>query len=179
MTDNASKPPRILVFTGDGKGKTTAALGMAVRACGHGQRVLFVQFIKADDSTGEIAAIQHLPGIELVQTGLGFVPRSSHPTFPSHQKAARQAITRIEQALGAGAYSLVVLDEACTAISLGLIELQTVLAAVACAKPGTNLVLTGRAAPDELIKKADTVTEMVCIKHAHQTGRGADPGVEW
>jgi cob(I)alamin adenosyltransferase len=179
MIDNAFKPPRILVFTGDGKGKTTAALGMALRACGHGQRVLFVQFIKADNSTGEMAAIHHLPGLELMQTGLGFVPRPNHPAYPAHQKAAREAIARIEQALRAGADALVVLDEVCTAISLGLVELQSVLNALACAKPGTNVVLTGRSAPNELIEKADTVTEMRCIKHAYQEGRGADPGVEW
>ena len=83
---------RILLFTGDGKGKTTAALGMALRASGHGLRVKIVQFIKSDATTGELAALKKLDGIELVQLGMGFVPTADDPEFHLHQRAAAQAL---------------------------------------------------------------------------------------
>jgi cob(I)alamin adenosyltransferase len=170
---------RLLVFTGEGKGKTTAALGMVLRACGHGQRVLVVQFIKADDSPGEIAALRRLPGVELWQCGRGFVPPPTHASFPLHRQAAAEGLARVEQALRARDHDLVVLDELCIAIALGLLELDAVLAALSLAVAPTHLVLTGRNAPAALIEKADTVTEMRCIKHAFETTRCADRGVEW
>lgn len=179
MIEHKQTGSRILVFTGDGKGKTTAALGMALRALGHGQRVLFLQFMKGDDSTGEIAAFRSLLGIEFVQTGLGFVPRPGHPNYPKHQAAARVALARVDGALLEGAADLVVLDEVCTAVSSGLLEAQAVLAVLEKARPGTHLVLTGRGAPAAFIERADTVTEMRCVKHALSSGRSADEGVEW
>jgi cob(I)alamin adenosyltransferase len=179
MIDRGAEPSRLLVFTGDGKGKTTAALGMALRASGHGQSVLFVQFLKANDSIGEIAAVRHLPDVRLVQAGLGFVPPPTHPDYQAHRRAALAGLTMVERALREGAATLIVLDEVCTAMSRGLLDVEAVLAVVGMARPGTHIVLTGRGAPDELIKVADTVTDMRCVKHALQTGRGADAGVEW
>jgi cob(I)alamin adenosyltransferase len=181
MTSLRSTLPRVLLFTGNGKGKTTAALGTALRAAGHGQRVLFVQFLKAQDSTGEIAAARHLPGVELVQTGRGFVPPRTHTDYATHRSAAQAGLAMVEHAVGerASAAGLVVLDEVCTAISLGLLEVEEVLMVVAKAQPGTNVILTGRDAPDALIAAADTVTDMHCVKHALGAGCGADPGVEW
>lgn len=179
MIEHKQTASRLLVFTGDGKGKTTAALGMALRALGHGHRVLFLQFMKGDDSTGEIAAVGGLLGIEFVQTGLGFVPRPDHPNYPKHRAAAEAALARAERALREGAADLVVLDEICTAVSMGLLEAQTVLAVVEKASPGTHLVLTGRGAPAAFLERADTVTDMHCVKHALSSGRHADEGVEW
>ena len=86
--------PRIILFTGDGKGKTTAALGMVLRAGGHGLKCLIVQFIKAAGETGELSACRNLPGVEIVQAGLGFIPNETNPAFAAHQQAARKCETR-------------------------------------------------------------------------------------
>lgn len=174
-----SGPARLLVFTGDGKGKTTAALGMALRAAGHRQRVLFVQFVKADASTGEVAAVQHLPGLRLVQAGLGFVPQPTHSSYPAHRAAALAGLDLVAQALRDDTAELVVLDEVCVAIARGLLDVQAVLAVLGNAQPSITMVLTGRHAPEALIEAADTVTDMCCVKHALQAGRAADEGVEW
>jgi cob(I)alamin adenosyltransferase len=179
MSGPLGKPSRVLVLTGDGKGKTTAALGMALRAVGHGQRVLFVQFIKADASTGEVTGVRQLPGMSLVQTGLGFVPPPTHPAYPAHRKAALEGLALGKQALRDGAADLVVFDEVCVAIARGLLDVEAVLTAVGNARPGTTVMLTGRGAPDALIAAADTVTNMCCVKHALQSGHAADAGVEW
>lgn len=177
--DVVKRASRILIFTGDGKGKTTAALGMALRAVGHGQRVSFVQFLKNDATTGELAAARHLPGMSIEQAGLGFVPSPTHVAYAAHRQAAQAALARVEQVLDSGAADLVVLDEVCVAISKQLLDVATVLRVLGHARAGTNIVLTGRGASAELMEAADTVTSMTCVKHAMQAGRGADAGVEW
>ncbi|MDI6795043.1 MAG: cob(I)yrinic acid a,c-diamide adenosyltransferase, partial [bacterium] len=106
---------RILIFTGEGKGKTTAALGMAFRACGHGMQALVIQFIKNEAGTGEIAAGKHLPGLEIIQTGQGFVPPETDPQFSRHQKAAQEGLCLAAEAIKSRKYDLIVLDEICTA----------------------------------------------------------------
>ncbi|MHB8875581.1 MAG: cob(I)yrinic acid a,c-diamide adenosyltransferase [Myxococcaceae bacterium] len=171
-------PRRLLVFTGDGKGKTTAALGMVLRACGHGQRALVLQFIKADDSTGEIAALRHLPGVELVQSGRGFVPSPGSPALAEHREAARAGLRLADRALQAGAHELVVLDEVCTAVAKGLLDEGEVRAVLDRAHPGLCVVLTGRGATAGLVEAADTVTEMRCVRHAFGQGLRAEKGVE-
>jgi ATP:corrinoid adenosyltransferase len=89
-SDETKDRGRIILFTGDGKGKTTAALGMVLRASGHGMKALIIQFVKADPSTGELAACRHLPGVEIVQTGRGFIPERTSPEFQEHCSAARR-----------------------------------------------------------------------------------------
>jgi cob(I)alamin adenosyltransferase len=137
-----------------------------------------VQFVKGQDLTGEIAAIRHLSGVELVQTGRGFVPHGPIATIPL---IAQADLAMVERALDecTSTARLVVLDEVCTAISLGLLEVEAVLAVIGRAQPGTNVILTGRAAADALIAAADTVTDMRSVKHALGAGRGAEPGLEW
>ena len=103
---------RVLLFTGDGKGKTTAALGLALRACGHGLRVLALQFVKAAP-TGELAAARHLPGFELVQCGRGFVPAPNSPAFEEHCRAAAAGLELAAEAMRSERYGLVILDEIC------------------------------------------------------------------
>ena len=93
---------RILVFTGDGKGKTTAALGMALRACGHGMLVLIIQFIKADPNTGELAGVRNLPGVKMVQMGLGFVPPQDDPQFSGHRWVAEKGLDMAREAVEIG-----------------------------------------------------------------------------
>lgn len=170
---------RILVFTGDGKGKTTAALGMALRAIGHGHSVLVIQFMKNDNGTGEIAAVADLPNFAIRQTGLGFVPPHANPRFADHCRAAEKGLEMAAEAMASGQYDLVILDEVCGAISLGLIQESLVVDAVHAASAKTSIVLTGRNATPRIIEVADTVTEMHCIKHGMNLGHKAAKGIEY
>lgn len=169
---------RVLLFTGDGKGKTTAALGMALRAAGHGMKVLFIQFVKSDPNTGESTAFAGLPGAAMVQTGLGFVPEPSNPDFAEHRRAAETGLKRAGEALNSGCYDMVCLDEIAYAVARGLLPEEAVIKAVRGTRPDTIVVLTGRNAPSGLIELADTVTEMKKIKHGLEIGRTAQKGVE-
>ena len=171
--------PRILLFTGNGKGKTTAALGMVLRASGHGLRSLVVEFIKQDGTTGEIAACGHLPGVEIVQTGMGFVPDADAPGFPAHREAAQSGLTLARRAVEGRQYDVIVLDEVCTAVKKGLLEESAVLDCLHLAAPETCLVMTGRGATDGLIAAADTATDMTMIRHGLTCGRKAQKGVEY
>jgi len=171
--------PRILVFTGDGKGKTTAAVGMAVRAAGHGLPVLLAQFIKADCSTGEWLALPRLGGVDVRQLGLGFLPKRDAPAFGRHREAAVRGLAQTRDAMASGCYRVVVLDEVCTAVAEGLLLEAAVVEAVKSASAECIVVLTGRGAGPGLIELADTVTEMRCIRHGYQQGMKAEPGVEY
>lgn len=170
---------RVLIFTGDGKGKTTAALGMALRAIGHGMKVKIIQFVKADPCIGEIAALNMLPGVEIVQTGLGFVPADSSPKIEDHRQAGQAGLKIAQETISSGAYSLVVLDEVCFAVARHLVAEEDVVELVGKASVETTLVLTGRGATPALIELADTVTEMTPIKHGMQSGWPAQEGVEF
>ena len=152
--------PRVLIFTGDGKGKTTAALGMALRASGHGLRSCVVQFIKGDTSAGEIAAVAASTMIEIHTTGLGFLPPADDPRFAAHRAAAQAGLRKAAEIVASGRFFMVVLDEICLAVACGLLDEQEVVELVARAAPNTCLVLTGREATPALIDLADTVTEM-------------------
>ncbi|MGA3206274.1 MAG: cob(I)yrinic acid a,c-diamide adenosyltransferase [Syntrophales bacterium] len=170
---------RILLFTGDGKGKTTAALGMALRASGHGIKTLIIQFVKSDPTTGELAACRHLPGCEIVQTGRGFVPERNDPAFQEHLTAAAEGLKLAAQALSSGGYDLVILDEICTAIGKGLLDEGEVIEAVLRGPPGICVVMTGRNATAGLISITDTVTDMRMVKHSFQDGWKGQKGVEY
>jgi cob(I)alamin adenosyltransferase len=175
MTD----APRILVFTGDGKGKTTAALGMALRAAGHAMRTCVLQFVKHDAAVGEVAATAGSPFIEILQVGQGFLPPAGSAEMAGHRAAAQEGIRQAAEILAAGQYPLVVLDEVCFAVARGLLDEQQVIEAVGRARDGTCVVLTGRDATAGLVALADTVTEMRCVKHAMRSGIPARKGVEW
>lgn len=149
MSDSAA---RILVFSGDGKGKTTAALGMAARAAGHGMPVLILQFIKADATTGELAAFAMLPTVTMIQTGKGFVPSPDRPEYASHRAAAEVGLSQTAEAITSRRYALVVLDEICTAVDRGLLAEEAVVAVVKRAPTGMVIVLTGRGATDGLMQ---------------------------
>ncbi len=169
---------RTLLFTGTGKGKTTAALGMVLRASGHGLRSLIIQFVKADDSTGEVSALRHLAGTEIVQAGRGFLPAQDAPDFPEHRRAAAEGLRYAADALSSGKWDMIVLDEIAYAVFRELLEESEVIAAVENAAPDTVVVLTGRCASDGLVDVADTVTEMHPLKHGIDTGWTAQKGVE-
>ncbi|MBC8374146.1 MAG: cob(I)yrinic acid a,c-diamide adenosyltransferase [Phycisphaerae bacterium] len=169
---------RIVLLTGDGKGKTCAALGMSLRAAGHGMRVMFLQFLKNDTSTGEIAALAKIPEIDIVQAGLGFVPKPENPRFSEHHHAAEAALQKARDAVESGGYSTVVLDEVCGAVACGLIAEADVLDLLDMIRTDQCLVLTGRGATPAMIEAADTVTDLRHVKHAYDSGLPAQKGVE-
>ena len=169
----------ILIFTGNGKGKSTAAFGMAVRAAGHGQRILILQFMKSDASTGELVGMRDKLGIDMRQVGLGFVPKPNHPKYPAHKDAAQQAFATATAAMQSGDYDLLILDEICGSVSAGLVSEQQLLDALDASHDDLNIVLTGRNATEAMIAVADTVSEMVPHKHALEAGIAAREGVEF
>jgi cob(I)alamin adenosyltransferase len=169
---------RILIFTGEGKGKTTAALGMALRAAGHSMRTCLVQFIKSDAAVGELAAVLS-PSMEVVQTGRGFLPPEGDPQMAVHRAAAEEGLRHAAEVLAGRQFSLVILDEICLAVSRGLLDEQAVIDVVRRAGAETCVVLTGRYAGEGLVALADTVTEMRSLKHGFESGIAAQKGVEW
>jgi len=172
--------PRIVLFTGEGKGKTTAALGMVLRASGHDLKSLIVQFIKAAGETGELSSCRHLPGVEIVQAGLGFLSdNKTNPAFTAHQQAAREGLKKAAAAIASGNYDLVVMDEICLAVKKGLLTEEAVIESIHKAGPELVIVMTGRQAPEGLINLADTVTEMTMIKHGYVAGWPSQKGVEF
>jgi len=170
---------RVLLFTGDGKGKTTAALGMALRAAGHRMKTLVVQFIKADQRTGELAACRFIPEVEIVQTGRGFLPDRENPAFEEHRRAARDGLALALRALAERRCEILVLDEVCPAVAKGLLEEKDVLEVIERCGPEVCAVLTGRGATPGLMAAADTVTEMKALRHGLTKGLTARKGVEF
>jgi cob(I)alamin adenosyltransferase len=177
--DKKTAAGRVILLTGDGKGKTTSALGMVLRAAGHGMRVCVIQFIKERHDTGEVCALRRLPGIELHICGKGFVQERTGSRFEAHCAAAREGLLLAETKLRDDAYDMVVLDEVCGAVALGLLEASKVRGAVEGATGGKVVVLTGRDACPELIGMADTVSRVENVRHAMDSGSPACRGVEW
>ncbi len=168
---------RIIVITGEGRGKTTSALGLVLRAAGHGMRVCVVQFVKSECRTGEAVALRMLPGVELHILGDGFVREHSGKRFERHVECAEQALELVRCKIGVG-YDVFVLDEICGALSLGLISLSTLLRLLDEAPEGSIFILTGRNAPAGLIERADTVSCIENLKHGCELGMAAQKGVE-
>jgi cob(I)alamin adenosyltransferase len=165
----------IHVYTGNGKGKTTAALGMSLRCVCAGKRVFFGQFLK-DWQYSELKAGDLLPRFEIVQFGRGcFIDRDP---VEEDYVAAREGLARFDEILQSGDYDLVVLDEVNVALSYGLFGVDEVIAVLERRDPGVEVVLTGRYAPQALIDCADLVTEMREIKHYYHEGVGARTGIE-
>jgi len=171
---------RILIFTGDGKGKTTSAIGLAIRALGNDMSFFIFQFIKKDIS-GEAKFINSLPslGVSISQYGLGFVPKKDNPRFELHKKAAIECLNYARDAIYSNWFDVIILDEICNAIQLGLIPEDDVLDILQKPDLKCHLVLTGRGASEKLIEFADTVTEMKCIKHGYDKGIKATKGIEY
>lgn len=163
------------VYTGDGKGKTTAALGMCARAVGHGYRALVVQFMKTPGTYGE--NFLSLPGLKVIASGHDCLVFSEKVTQADLDKA-EEGLCIAAQALRSGEYRIVVLDEVSVAIKFGLIRLGDVIRAVEDRFPGVEVVLTGRYAPPELLEMADYVTEMRAVKHPYQKGITSRKGVD-
>jgi len=169
----------VLVHTGDGKGKTTAALGLALRAAGHGRKVFIIQFMKGDPDYGELVVIRRHLGsyIEVVQSGLPTFVDRDDPS-PEDRRLARDGMDLAGHILKAGAHGLVILDEVNVALDYGLVNLQELLEKVANRAPGVDVVLTGRNAPAALLAAADLVSEVVEVKHHFRRGVPARKGME-
>lgn len=167
----------VQVYTGDGKGKTTAALGLTLRALGHGLRPVVVQFMKADPSWGEIVMLRRLE-VEVVQAGLDHWVRKGAAT-EEDLAAAAAGFARARALVTSGDYDVVVLDELVTAVYFELVPLDDVLALMRDKPAEVELVITGRRAPDELLAAADLVTEMRLVRHYYDAGIQGREGIEY
>ena len=172
----------IIVHTGNGKGKTTAALGLAVRAWGDGLRVLILQFIKGSWKYGELETLRILGEmngrLEVRRGGRGFSQRDTEDKA-EHRKAAQKAWREALEEITASRWDLIVLDEINYAVKFGLVEIEQVMELLDKKPSKLHLVLTGRDARPELIERADLVTEMRLIKHPYQKGIKAQKGIEF
>lgn len=166
------------VYTGDGKGKTTAAFGLALRATGHGWNVLIIQFMKGSPDYGEITAAKGVKGLTVVQTGLRTFVEKGNPSAEDLAEAARGlAIAR--EALGSGQYQLIVLDEINVAVDYGLVKLDDALGLIEACPEDVELVFTGRGAKPTVLERADLVSEIQEVKHPYQKGFVNRVGIDY
>jgi cob(I)alamin adenosyltransferase len=171
----------VVVITGRGKGKTTTVLGIALRACGHEMKVGIIQFMKGDLYSGEWDGVKKMNcPIELVSTGKGFCGIQGNP-YPhsEHRKNAQDAIQLVHEKMEAGNLDILILDEINNALHLKLVDLEQVLKIIEEKPPLMHLVLTGRDAHPQVIERADTVSEIMEVKHAYQKGIEPQPGIDY
>jgi cob(I)alamin adenosyltransferase len=165
------------VYTGNGKGKTTAALGLALRAIGNDLDVAMVQFMKCDQYYGEYQISKGLPHLTLLPMGrscLVYEDKVSQADID----AAEAALVKAKELMHSGKYDLVIMDEVNVSIKFGLVKLEDVVKVVNERPPRVEVVLTGRYAPPEIVEMADLVTEMKCLKHPYTKGVAARAGIE-
>jgi len=171
----------IVVITGNGKGKTTSALGIAVRACGHNMRVCIIQFMKGDIYAGEWDGIKKMGcEVELISTGKGFCGIQGNPyPYKEHRANAQEAIELTRQKMASGREDILILDEINNALHLRLVDLEQVLEIIRRKPPLMHLVLTGRDAHPQVVELADTVSEIKEVKHAYSKGIEPQPGIDY
>ena len=193
MTQSATGPVKIdrlqpknpqglvVVITGNGKGKTTSAMGMVLRACGHGLRSCIIQFMKGDLYSGEWDGVKRLGDlVELHATGKGFCGIRGNPySREEHRANAQGAIALAREKMLSGQYDLILLDEINNAIKHRLVDLDQLLALLDARPQPLHLVLTGRNAAAEVIERADTVSEVNEIKHAYRKEIEPQPGIDY
>jgi len=169
----------IIIHTGDGKGKTTAALGLAIRAWGNGLRILVLQFIKGGWKYGELKTMEQLaPRLKVKQCGEGFTQRNEEDK-EKHRVAAQQALKEAESEICSDHWEMIILDEINYAVKFNLIKEAEVLHLLEIKPEKLHLVLTGRDALPTIIQKADLVTEMKEVKHPYKKGIKAQKGIEF
>jgi cob(I)alamin adenosyltransferase len=182
FVEEGEKKGLIHIYTGQGKGKTTSSIGLCVRAAGQGFKVLLVQFFKLEeDPSGEKEIIRKsIPNIELIRS------KVRHPCFTGEEtdkaelkRGVVETFELVKSRLSEGTYNLLVLDEVIGAINGGWIDLKEFIEFLDKKPEGLEVVLTGRDAPVELVKKADYVTEMLKIKHPYERGIKARRGIEF
>ena len=171
----------VLIYTGKGKGKTTAALGIVLRAVGHGLKVLMIQFIKGEWYYGELSSSKRLnPEFEMIAAGKGFIGiLDDDHDFGEHKKSAKDALILAKEKISSKKYDIIILDEINYAINLKLVSTEEVIELINMRPKNTSIVLTGNYAPIEIIKVADLVTEMKEIKHPFQHGIKAKRGIDY
>jgi cob(I)alamin adenosyltransferase len=186
LSDKASNSPLapeplprglVQIFTGDGKGKTSAAIGAVVRAAGHGLKVYIAFFLKGARPSGEFHILYQLSSVTMASFGSGFVDPKN--VRGEDREGAAKALAAARQAVLSGNYDLVVLDEVNVAVAFGLISVDDVLKLIEKKPKGVELILTGRRADTRLVQAADLVTECLKIKHPYDTGVAAREGIEF
>ncbi len=170
----------VLINTGPGKGKTTAAMGTALRAVGNGMKVLMLQFLKGSWHYGELDAVKAFDGnFVLKQMGRGFVKIGGAETDPEDIKMVESAWNEAREAILSGEWDMVVLDEINYAIGYGMLDPAKVAETLKARPEMVHVILTGRNAHPSLVEIADTVTEMRQVKHAYEGGVLAQRGIEY
>lgn len=168
----------VQIYTGDGKGKTTAALGLALRACGHGARVVMIQFMKGWASYGELEAVKLLPQMTIIQTGRpDYVYRGQHTKEDLAE--ARRGMETARGYIENGGCDMLILDEVNVALDFGLISLEELTGLIRKRPECMELILTGRSADERLFELADLITEMREIKHPYRNGICARKAIEY
>ena len=167
----------IHIYTGDGKGKTTAAIGLCVRAVGAGRRVLFAQFLKGW-TTGEIEPLKTL-GVHVVRSAqvLKFIPEMNETELEDCRRGQSAILDEVESCMSA--FDFIILDEALGALSTGIVSLEAIRAIIKKKPESAELVLTGRNAPEQLVELADYVSEIKAVKHPYDRGISARRGIEF
>ena len=178
LSDRPGETGLVEVFTGNGKGKTSAALGVALRAAGHGLRVHIIYFMKGDYPYGERRALAHLPNVHISLFGQDtFVDPTS--VRPEETAEARKGLEKAWEVVQSGEYDVVVLDEINVAVAWKLLDIEDVLALLRGRPPDVELILTGRYADPRLIDAADLVTEMQNVKHPYDKGVLSRKGIDY
>jgi cob(I)alamin adenosyltransferase len=166
------------VYTGDGKGKTTAALGLALRSVGHGHKVYMIQFMKGGWDYGELKAAENLPNLTIVQFGR---PEFVDPRNPDSRdvELAERAMAHAREVIDSQEYDVVILDEINVAVAWNLVSLEEVLEMIRDRSRSLEMILTGRYAPERLMEEADLVTEMKEIRHPWTAGKTMRKGIDY
>jgi cob(I)alamin adenosyltransferase len=174
----AERRGTVQVYTGNGKGKTTAALGLALRAVGHGLSVYMLQFMKGSSNYGELTSAAQFPSFTIEQSGRDEFVDKENPAQVDIDMAAA-GLAKGRAAVMGGEYDIVILDEANVALDFGLISLEDLLEIIEGKPPHVELILTGRSAHPEVVKSADLVSEVLNIRHHYDSGVEAREGIEY
>jgi cob(I)alamin adenosyltransferase len=169
----------VQIFTGAGKGKTTAALGTVLRAAGHGLKVLVIFFMKGGYASGEYASLPKLPNVDVAAFGLRQFVHKTDAINPEEVKEAKAALAKAREAMLSGNYDIIVMDEINTSLYFKLLEIEDVIQLVKDRPENVELIMTGRNADERIIEMADLVTEMVKVKHPYDKGIKAREGIEY
>lgn len=171
----------VVVITGNGKGKTTSAMGMALRSVGHGMKVCIIQFMKGDIYSGEWDGVKLLKGmVELTSTGKGFCGIQGNPySYSEHRQNAQDTLQLVNEKLRSKEFQVLILDEINESVDLRLVDLDQVLAVLKARPPEMHLILTGRDAHPDIIQAADTVSEVREVKHAYRKDIEPQPGIDY
>ena len=179
MLNNSSEGKGLVhVYTGSGKGKTTASLGLALRACGHGWRVRMICFMKGDPDYGEVLISKNIPNFELIQSGLPTFVKKGEPS-EEDLRLARKGFDLAQKTIKEDKIDLLILDEINVAVDYGLLSLEEVIELVENKPKSMELVLTGRYAHPEIVKAADLVSEVLEIKHPYRQGIESREGIDY